>query len=337
MERERIGEILVEMKACTKEELRAGLETQAILGGKIGTNLLELGVIDESQLAAALTKAYGLPCISGDLEPEQAALDAVSAAVAERFGVVPIKLEGKRLKVVLSDPRNFSKLDDLAFATGMAVVPVLAAESRVWSLLRKFYGVDVHLRGLAVADELESAAAERGTVAMPQKDGPEGAPRILTQAEALGRMGQVSDPVVLSTLLVRGAAGIVGRAVFLKCHERYATGWLGAGRLFAHEVRGVNVPLDRDSWFGAAAELRAPVMGPLRGSTGTARFFEALGDPLPFNAFLAPVILRGRAVALLYADGGPGGTVRDEAAELIGLTSALNRRLELLAPTSSGR
>jgi hypothetical protein len=334
---ERIGQILVEMKACTAEELRAGLETQAILGGRIGTNLLELGIIDESQLAAALTRAYGIPCIAGDVEPEPAAIDAVSAHLAERFGVVPLQLEGKRLRVAVSDPRDLSKLDELAFATGKAIVPVLAAESRVWSLLRKFYGIDVHLRGLAVADELESAAAERGQVAMPKRGPEEGAPRILTQAEALGRMGQVSDPVVLSTLLVRGAAGIVGRAVFLKCHERYATGWLGAGRLFAHEVRGVNVPLDPESWFGPAAELRAPVLAPLRASTGTDRFFGALGEPLPFNAFLAPVILRGRAVALLYADAGPGGTVRDEAAELIGLTSALNRRLEILAPVSSGR
>jgi hypothetical protein len=334
---ERIGQILVEMKACTAEELRAGLETQAILGGRIGTNLLELGIVDESQLAAALTRAYGIPCISGDVEPEPAAIDAVSAALAERFNAVPLQLEGKRLRVAVSDPRDFGKLDELAFAIGKSVVPVLAAESRVWSLLRRFYGIDVHLRGLAVADELETAAAERGPVAMPRRGPEEGAPRILTQAEALGRMGQVSDPVVLSTLLVRGAAGIVGRAVFLKCHERYATGWLGAGRLFAHEVRGVNVPLDAESWFGPALELRAPVLGPLRASTGTDRFFAALGAPLPFNAFLAPVILRGRAVALLYADAGPGGTVRDEAAELIALTAALNRRLEILAPVSSGR
>jgi hypothetical protein len=334
---ERIGEILVEMKACTREELRAGLETQAILGGRIGTNLLELGIIDEGQLAAALTRAYGLPCISGDVEPDPAAIEAVTANLAARFGVVPLELDGKRLRVAVSDPRNFSKLDELAFATGKTVVPVLAAESRVWSLLRRFYGVDVHLRGLAVDDELESAAAERGSVALPRPGEPGGAPRVLTLAEALARIGQVSDPVVLSTLLVRGAAGIVGRSVFFKCHERYASGWLGAGRLFAHEVRGLNVPLDRESWFGPAAELRAPVIGPLRASTGTARFFDALGTPLPFNAFLAPVLLRGRAVALLYADAGPGGTVRDEAADLIALTSTLNRRLELLAPVSSGR
>lgn len=333
-----IGEILVEMKACTREELRAGLETQAILGGKIGTNLLELGIIDETQLAAALTRAYGVPCIAGDVEPEPAAIEAMSAAFAERFGAVPLQLEGRRLKVVISEPGNIPKLDELAFAIGKTIVPVLAAESRVWSLLRKFYGVDVHLRGLAVADDLESAAADSsGGSALPARGPGDAGPRLLSQAEALGRIGQVSDPVVLSTLLVSGAAGMVGRAAFFKCHERYATGWLGAGRLFAHDVRGINVPLDRESWFGPAAELRAPIFGPLRASTGTTRFFEALGDPLPQNAFAAPVILRGRAVGLLYADPGPGGTLHDEVAELIGLVGTLNRRLELLAPVSSGR
>ena len=63
-------------------------------------------------------------------------------------------------------------------------------------------------------------------------------------------------------------------------------------------------------------------------------FFEALGGP-PMNLFVAPVILRGRAVALLYADAGPGGTLRDEAADLISLAAALNRRFEALAPVAA--
>jgi hypothetical protein len=330
---ERLGEILVEMKACTSEELRAGLETQAILGGRIGTNLLELGIVDEAQLAAALSRAFGLPCIHGDVDPDPTALQVVTPQWAERYGVVPLEVDTRRLKVALSDPGNIPKLDELAFATGKTVVPVLATESRVWSLLKKHYGVDVHLRGLALEDELADAAANP----TPARRGDARGPRVLPIGEALARIGRTEDPVLLSTLLVRGAAGIVARAVFFKCHERYATGWLGVGASFATEVRGVNVPLEPGGWFGAAAELRAPVMGPVRDVEGTERFFEALGDPPPFNAFVAPVILRGRAVALLYADPGPGGTIREEGADLIGLVGALNRRLEILAPTGSGR
>jgi hypothetical protein len=67
----------------------------------------------------------------------------------------------------------------------------------------------------------------------------------------------------------------------------------------------------------------------------TGAFVEALGGAPPMNAFVGPVILRGRAVALLYADAGPAGTLREEAANLITLTAALNRRFEALAPVSS--
>ncbi len=85
---------------------------------------------------------------------------------------------------------------------------------------------------------------------------------------------------------------------------------------------------------GAAHALRAPVLAPVTPSRDTARFFQQLDGPLPMNAFVAPVLLRGRAVALLYADLGPGGTLRDEALDLLSLSAALNRRFAALSPVT---
>ncbi|HEY6099564.1 MAG TPA: hypothetical protein VIW03_09045, partial [Anaeromyxobacter sp.] len=295
----RLGEILVDMKACTSDELRAGLQTQAIFGGRIGTNLLELGIIDESQLAAALTKAHGLPCLTGDVEPEQGAIDALPAQLVERYGAVPIHSDERRLRVVISDPRDLPSLDELAFRTGKKVEPVLAAEARLWALMRRFYGIDRRLRGLEVADDLEDAATARGgrlgIAAVPGDASAEG-PRPLPQREALDLIGQMRDPVVLSALLVRSAGSRAGRAVFLKVHGRRAVAWLGAGPRLEGDVRGAAVKLDDEGPFGPAAELRTPVLAPVRPSRGAAGFFEALGAPLPMNAFVAPVILRRRAV-----------------------------------------
>jgi hypothetical protein len=53
------------------------------------------------------------------------------------------------------------------------------------------------------------------------------------------------------------------------------------------------------------------------------------------NAYVAPVLLRGRAVALLYADLGPGGTLRDEALDLLALSAAVNRRFASLSPVAT--
>ena len=331
----KIGDILVEMKACTPAEVRAGLQTQAIFGGRIGTNLLELGIIDESQLAAALSRAHGIPCAAGDVVPEDGAVAAISAEQAQKFGVVPIHVDDRRLRVLVSDPRDIRKLDDLAFATGKKVEPVLVAEARLWALLQRFYGIERHLRGLEVEDDLESAALERGgRVGMP---GPGSSPgdgaRGLTPREILRVVETVTDPVVLSSLLVRGASAIVPRAAFLKAHSGRAVVWLGSGAL-EKDVRGVEIPLIGDGPFHAAIELRAPVLFPVRVDAETEPLFTALGLPPPMNALAAPVVLRGRAVAILYADAGPAGTLRDESAEVISLVAALNRRLEAIAPVT---
>jgi hypothetical protein len=338
MATERIGDILLEMKACTPQELQAGLQTQAIFGGRIGTNLLELGIIDEAQLAAALTKAYGVPCLAGAIEPDLNALAAVDAELVERLGIVPLQMDNRRLRVVVADPRNLSSLDELSFATGKTIEPVLAAESRVWELMHRCYGIDKHLRGLAVQDDLQAEATTRGgqigAGTMPGEDTAT-APRVLPMREALDLIEQVSDPVVLSAVLVRGAGGRVGRAVFLKCQGSRAVAWLAAGPLLSNDVRGVEIPLEREGPFGAAAELRAPVLVPVRSTHGATPFYAGLGGAAPMNVFVAPVILRGRAVALLYADGGPGATLHEEAADLITLTATLNRRFQVLAPVSS--
>jgi hypothetical protein len=332
---ERIGDILIEMKACTPEELQAALQAQAVFGGRIGTNLLELGIIDEKQLAAALGRAYGVPCLAGPIEPEEDAIAAVPAHLVERLGFVPLHVEERRLRVVVADPRDLAKLDDVAFATGKAVEPVLASEARVWELMRRFYGVERNLRGLDVEEDPVAAppAGQAGSASDPGEA--RHAPRLLSNGEALHLIEKISDPVLLSALLVRGAGARAGRAVLLRCQGARAVAWLGAGRLLQADVRGVEVPLQEGTPFGAAAELRAPVVAPLQRTPGMTPLFEALGGEPPMNLFVAPVILRGRAVALLYADAGPSATLREEAADLIVLAGALNRRFGTLAPMAT--
>lgn len=328
----RIGEILVDMKACTTHELQAALQTQAIFGGRLGTNLLELGIVDERQLGAALSRAHGIECIADDVEPEAEAIASVSPELVERLGIVPLHADDRHLRVAVIDPKNLASLDDLAFATGRSVEPVVAPEARLWSLMRRFYGIDKKLRALEIEDDLEAAPGREVALAAAKARG-NGA-RVVSHEEALRLIGRMSDPVVLGALLVRGAASSVGRAVFLKAQGNCAVAWLGAGRSLEGEVKGAQAPLIAGTIFGDAVELRAPVLAPVHASPSTAKFFAALGGPLPMNAFVAPVILRGRAVALLYADLGPGGTLRKEATPLLELVAALNARFETLAPVS---
>ncbi len=48
----KLGEMLLKDGICTVDQLRAAVENQVILGGRIGTNLVELGSLSEETLTS---------------------------------------------------------------------------------------------------------------------------------------------------------------------------------------------------------------------------------------------------------------------------------------------
>jgi len=146
----RIGELLVEEGACTPAAVREALQSQVIFGGRLGTNLLEQGAVAEETLVRALGRRRGCPFHAGPVRPEPDALRAVPASLANRWELVPLRLEGRRLTVLACDPSDLAMLDEVAFATDKLVEPILAAEARIWALLRGSYGLVRHLRGIEI-------------------------------------------------------------------------------------------------------------------------------------------------------------------------------------------
>ncbi len=47
----RLGELLLEEKLITADALEEGLESQVVHGGRLGTNLVELGLVSEEDVA----------------------------------------------------------------------------------------------------------------------------------------------------------------------------------------------------------------------------------------------------------------------------------------------
>src|SRR5437773_89989 len=76
----------------TEEAIADAIEHQAVLGGKLGTNLVERGWLSEEILADFLARQYGVPCAFGEIEVDRAVADLVPRLVADKFEVVPWKL-----------------------------------------------------------------------------------------------------------------------------------------------------------------------------------------------------------------------------------------------------
>ena len=143
----RIGEILLREGHVTEEGLEEALEWQVLYGGRLGTNLLELQLVGEEQLARALGKQLGCEVAWGELQPEPELIPLLPKPVADRDEMVPWKLEKRRLKVLCTEI-HLEKMDQLGYKLGRVCVPVIAPEYRIFQLLRGSYGATRQMRAL---------------------------------------------------------------------------------------------------------------------------------------------------------------------------------------------
>jgi hypothetical protein len=143
-----LGEILTAKGGVPPEQVRAALEGQVIYGGRLGTNLLELGAATEEQVAQGLAQQHGCPALWGEIGSEPRALDLLKPDLVDRLEAVPLRLDGRRLSVLVRDPRDLDRIDQVAFATGKEIRPVVVVESRLWWLMRHHYALHRPVRGL---------------------------------------------------------------------------------------------------------------------------------------------------------------------------------------------
>ena len=131
----------------TREGLEEALDWQVLYGGRLGTNLLELKLVEEEQLARALGKQLGAEVAWGELQVDPALVSAVPKHVADRQEMVPWKLEKRRLKVLCCEIK-VGDLDQLSYKVGRTCVPVVAPEFRIFQLLRLHYQATRQMRAL---------------------------------------------------------------------------------------------------------------------------------------------------------------------------------------------
>jgi hypothetical protein len=152
----KVGSLLVKDKLVTEAQLEEALRNQVIFGGRIGTNLIELGYITADQMAEYLSRHKGVPqARPGDLHsipPEVIAL--VPAEIAKKHQVLPIRLDKKRLSVAMADPSDLETIDKLSFMTGMYINPLVIPELMLIMALERYYKIKRETRYIAIARDM---------------------------------------------------------------------------------------------------------------------------------------------------------------------------------------
>lgn len=148
----KLGEILVRENLITSQQLREALEYQRTAGGRLGSNLIKLGIISDDVITAVLSRQYGVPSINLELfQIEEETIKLISHEVALKYTVLPISKVGATLTLAMADPTNVFAMDDIKFMTGLNVEPVIASEASLQIAITKYYSsskaIDVVMTG----------------------------------------------------------------------------------------------------------------------------------------------------------------------------------------------
>ena len=156
----KLGEILVREKLLTAQQLREALDYQREHGGRLGYNLVKLGLVEDEMITAVLSRQYGVPSVNLDLfDVDQAVVRLIPRDVAEKYSVLPLSRVGASLTLAMVDPTNVFAMDDIKFMTGLNIEPVVASEAGVHEAIKRYYAQS---RELELAGKVDVAAALNG-------------------------------------------------------------------------------------------------------------------------------------------------------------------------------
>ncbi len=182
-----LGELLVARRSVDPTQVAEALVQQAASGKRVGALLVELGALDEADLAEVLAEHFGLALVDLRTEtPEADCVALVPEAVARAHSCIPLWHDPDGALVVgVCDP-TAELLQQLRSLVGGDVVFVVAPVSD----LRK--AIDRHYRSMSDIDDFVTAfqatTSSRRTVALTSESATDDAPvvqvvnRIITQA-----------------------------------------------------------------------------------------------------------------------------------------------------------
>ena len=152
----RIGDLLLSDGVVTQKQFERALAEQKRTGEKIGEVLVRLGLINESQIVHFLSRQFGIPEVAVPKRIAPEIINVISGRIARKYCVVPISRTLGSVTVAVADPTNLSALDDVAFMTGLKVVPTIASPSVIRRAIERYYETPP----TAIADVLSEVEAE---------------------------------------------------------------------------------------------------------------------------------------------------------------------------------
>lgn len=324
----RLGEILIEEHQITAEQLDEASEYQSIYGGRLGTSLIELGLVDEEQLAHILSQQLKQHYIKPELlmNVPQVILNLVPRQLALKYHIVPYHKEQGKLYLAMSDTANLCVIDELSFQLGHILVPLAIPEVRLMVALKKHYGMVLSHR----FEQLETQLKYRTKAAPKLTPETQTTFRAATEEPAWPLLGEdetsedtyfnfapadteISVTVLCQRLIAATDRNDIANALIDYLGSRFkgcallmvrattATGWL-----CSHDHREqtdfnqLTIPLQEPSVLNLVAENRTFFLGSIADTPQNNKLLSAFTCKPPQTALVIPIQVKERLVGIVY-------------------------------------
>ena len=136
----RLGELLVERKIVSADQLEHALRVQLEKGGLLGQILVSLGYASEEAIAQAVTAQYGFPYLPlSNYEIDGELTQLIPQDVARKYCLVAIDRIGNALTLAMADPSNVQAIEDIELLTKCVVQTFVSTPSDINRAIDKFY------------------------------------------------------------------------------------------------------------------------------------------------------------------------------------------------------
>jgi type IV pilus assembly protein PilB len=162
----KLGEILVRENLISPQNLREALDYQREHGGRLGYNLVKLGLVSDDMITAVLSRQYGIPSVNLELfQIDESVLRLIPQEVAQKYSVLPLSRVGATLTLAMVDPTNVFAMDDIKFMTGLNVEPVVVAEASIQQAISRYYGItrEIELATVSIDDAVLEGVGVKGS------------------------------------------------------------------------------------------------------------------------------------------------------------------------------
>ena len=326
----KLGTLLLRNAAIGLTQLEGALRNQVLYGGRLGTNLVELGFIDLELLSTYLSEMTGFPIASPSVldEADKRLLEKLGVDDAHRLRVIPLREQDGKITVAMVDPTDADAIEQLGVLFGRPITPCVVPELRALYYLEKLFGLPRRARfirtgqltaqgepekpderrrqqpaaGLAMPPRFTLEPRKRRASAAPLL---ESVPPIITYGAACEAIDTATTRDQIADAFVGYAVGRTDALVVFLIRDGNALGWRGySARPLKTPIEELSLPLGGTSalqdthdsgqvFVGAPPEGARPVE--------TALWTALAAKPEPVQVLVVPVLVKQRPVNLIYA------------------------------------